>query len=226
MRPVHLLAALAFVADHSPAQPRFDPDGGPRARPRPVFDPAIPAEAQAAARLEILRVARDEARRIERAPRAALAGESWVNLGPTDGLVVYSGFTLSHVGSGRINAIRVDPRDPDVVYLGTAGGGVWKTWNFSAAQPDWHPVTELLGTLQIGSLDLDPQNPDTIFVGLGDFYDGLAGVIVRSRDGGLSWDDPIPLGSSLSVRDLRVDPGDSKIVLCATDVGLFRSSDG
>jgi len=231
MRPVLLLAALALTIHptfHRPVV--FDPDSGPegvpRMRPRPKIDPTIAPEALAAARFEILRTARAEAQRIERAPRAAVAGMSWVNLGPTDGLVQYAGLTLSHVGSGRLNAIRVDPRDPDIVYLASAGGGVWKTWNFSAPDAEWHPITELLGTLQIGAMDLDPQHPDTIFLGLGDFYDGLAGVVMRSRDGGRTWDDPIALGRSLSVRDLRVDPADSSSVLVTTDIGLYRSADG
>jgi len=226
MRPVKLVAlALVFVplADFSHTKPRMDPDGGVRARPRPRYDPSIPETALAAARLQILRIAREEGRRIERSPRAALAGQSWVNLGPTDGFLVYSGQVLSHVGSGRLSAIRVDPRDPNVVYLATAGGGLWKTWSFNHDDATWHPMTEFLGTLQIGAMDLDSKNPDTIFLGLGDFFDGLAGAIVRSRDGGRTWDDPIGLSGSLAVRDLRAD---GNIVLATTDAGLFRSSDG
>ena len=227
MRPVGLAALACFLlTDIGSTKMRFDPDGGPRRRPPPRSDPRISPTDIAAARLRILQTAREEARRIGRTTHAALAGNSWVNLGPADGLEVYAGQVLGHVGSGRLSAIRVDPRDPDRVYLASAGGGLWKTWNFSAEQPDWHPMTEMLGTLQIGALDLDPHAPDTIYLGLGDFFDGLAGVVVRSRNGGRDWDDIVALPGSRSVRDLRVDPDDGHIVLAATDGGLFRSTDG
>ena len=227
MRPVGLAVLASFlITDVSTVRLRFDPDGGPRRRPPPRVDPNLAPEAISAARLAILRTAQAEARRLARSTHVALAGNSWVNLGPADGLEIYSGQVLGHVGSGRLSAIRVDPRNPDVVYLASAGGGLWKTWNFSAAEPDWHPMTEQLGTLQIGGVELDPHAPDTIYLGLGDFFDGLSGVVVRSRNGGRDWDDVVALPGALSVRDVRVDPDDGAIVLAASDVGLFRSTDG
>jgi photosystem II stability/assembly factor-like uncharacterized protein len=185
---------------------------------------------------EILAAARSERARfghlLPGAPK--LSGVSWVNLGPTEGEWTLSNVTIS-VGSGRASAIRVDPRSPDVVYLATAGGGIWKTWSFTADPPVWHPITETLGTLSIGALDLDPQAPDTLYVGLGDFVDGNGGQVVKSPDGGQSYGDPVALTgmspttgralSAISIRDLRVDPTSSQVVLVASDVGLYRSTD-
>jgi hypothetical protein len=172
---------------------------------------------------------------------AAVSGVSWANLGPTAANFEWNGSLYSAQDTGRPNDIRVDPRSPDVVYDAVSGGGIWKTYNFTAATPDWIPITETLGNLAVGAFDEDP-NParaDTLWAGLGDFVDTAGGVLVRSTDGGASWSAPIALTGTYpgglgpngtgavvatSVRDLRIDPNDPDVVLVATDVGLFRST--
>lgn len=173
-------------------------------------------------------------------PFAAVAGLSWANLGPTAANFEWNGSQYNAQDSGRPNSIRVDPRSPDVVYLATSGGGIWKTYDFTNASPSWIPITETLGNLAIGAFDEDPNaaRADTLWAGLGDFVDTAGGVLVRSTNGGASWSATIALtgtypGSlgpngtgvvtAASVRDLRIDPNNPDVVLAATEVGLFRS---
>src|SRR5262249_12367581 len=101
-----------------------------------------------------------------------------------------------------------------------------KTSNFNAATPTWHPLTDQLGNLAVGAFDLDPRHPDTIFVGLGEPYYEPGGFVQKSTDGGATFGAPVQLGGAENVRDLRVDPTNSNVVLVATDLGLFRSADG
>jgi hypothetical protein len=181
-------------------------------------------------------------------PFAPVSGNTWVSLGPTDAVSEYNGVSYAQVDSGRATGIAVDPRDANVVYLATAGGGVWKAWDFVASTPNptWHPITENLGNLAVGAMALDPTNPDTLYIGLGDAESSGAygfgaiygNAIVKSTDGGGSWLAPVALSGTypptwgglavtpLAIRDLKVDPSNASIVLAATDVGLFRSPNG
>src|SRR5262249_50247293 len=122
-------------------------------------------------------------------PNAAVAGQSWVNLGPTDARIQANGQAYNGIDSGRAATIRVDPRDKDVVYLATAWGGLWKTYNFSAAQPTWLPISDTIGALSVGSFEIDPSTPDTLYLGIGDPLDTsvAGGALYKSTDGGSSW---------------------------------------
>lgn len=161
---------------------------------------------------------------------APLGAESWVSLGPEDAEQEYNDGPYEAVDSGRPTAIAVDPRDPNVVYLALAGGGVWKTWNFisGAPSPTWVPIGENLGALAVGALALDPSNPDTLYLALGDAFDQTGNGVYKSTDGGGTWSGPVALGGSLtptSARDLKVDPTDPTRVWVLTDAGLYLSTD-
>src|SRR5437870_5104945 len=97
-------------------------------------------------------------------------------------------FNGSPSNSGRVAALAVDPRNPDVAFLGAAAGGVWKTID---AGLNWTPMTDNQPSLSIGSLAIDPTNSSIIYVGTGeqnfsgDSYSG-AGVL-KSTDGGATW---------------------------------------
>src|SRR5206468_9545966 len=90
--------------------------------------------------------------------------------------------------AGRVAALAVDPRDPKVVYMGAAGGGVWKTTD---GGQHWTPLTDDQPSLATGAIALAPSNPDIVYVGTGeqnnsgDSYYG-AGVL-KSTDGGATW---------------------------------------
>ncbi|MDB4970105.1 MAG: hypothetical protein JWN44_5794 [Myxococcales bacterium] len=189
---------------------------------------------------QIFRAAQREAARIPR-NTAIVAGQSWVNLGPTDARIQINGAQYNGIDSGRAATIRVDPRDKDVVYLATASGGVWKSYDFTGAQPHWIPITDTVGSGFVGAFDLDPSNPDTLWMGLGDALDTTiaGGSVFKSTDGGASWKlmtaglaGTYAAGAgarperAVSVRDLAVDPSDGNHVLVTTEVGLFRTTDG
>jgi photosystem II stability/assembly factor-like uncharacterized protein len=158
---------------------------------------------------------------------AALPSESpWINLDSSRPSDLLYGLVETRPVGGVVTSIRVDPRSADVIYVATSDGGVWKSTDFTSAQPNWIPLTDDVGRLTIGAMDLDPQHPDTLYVGLNDVVqDGMHQGIFRSVDGGAHWGPLAPLNTASQIQDLMVDPSNSSNVLVATDRGLFRSVD-
>ncbi len=169
----------------------------------------------------------------------AQAQETWINIGPAPMRNSIIGQQQVDV-TGRVTALAVDPRDPNVVYLGAAQGGVWKSTNDGVS---WTPLTDDQPSLAVGALALDPQNPDTIYVGTGEPHASLdsyygAGVL-KSIDGGQTWQQ---LGAreftGLGISSIVVHPSNANMVYAASSAavgavgprvpsqGIFRSTDG
>src|SRR2546422_6352199 len=150
---------------------------------------------------------------------------------------------------GRVNSIAVDPTTTTngsiVAYLGSVGGGVWKTTNCCSASTSWSVTTDdpLLATISIDSVTIDPNNHNTIYAGTGDLNFGTFSMgsqgILKSTDAGASW---ALLGASVfgpalsepagqfpqynAVGKVRVDPNNSNNVVAGTKTGLYFSYDG
>jgi hypothetical protein len=209
-------------------------------RPEREHDGPLPAYRASSAELAVRnRVALAESAKLQQRARLARAtaptvpGTTWVSLGPTEGAQQMTEKT-PQVISGRINDIAVDPRDPDVVYVATSGGGVWKTFDLMApAGATWLPLSDTQPSLAAGALALDPDHPDTLYVGYGDFVHAVGNSVARTGDGGLTWSQPVELGGTYpapsglpaNVRGIRALAVHGSRVLVGTDVGLFASTD-
>ena len=162
----------------------------------------------------------------------------WVSIGPAP--MKNSAMGQQNVDvSGRVKALAVDPRNSNVVYLGAAQGGVWKTTDGGAS---WQPLTDKQPSLAVSALALDPRNPDTIYVGTGEPHPGLdnyygAGIL-KSTDGGATWQQ---LGADtftgLGIASIVIDPNNSNVIYVASSRtgvegsatpvrGVFKSTNG
>jgi photosystem II stability/assembly factor-like uncharacterized protein len=136
--------------------------------------------------------------------------------------------------SGRITSIAGCEKDVKTIYVGTAGGGVWKTTNAGAS---FKPIFDKY-CQSIGSITIDQKNPDVIYVGTGEsnmrnsvsYGDGL----YKSTDGGDNWD-KIGLDSSEHISKIVINPQNSNIIYVAVPGplwsdgkcrGVFKSIDG
>lgn len=153
---------------------------------------------------------------------------SWRSIGPTQAKYETNEVTLQVSDSGRVRTILPHPTDPDTLYVLTSGGGLWKTTTFTHTNPHWEAKTDALISTTGGSVAFG-RNPETLYLGVGDPFDvrGLiAGVMVKSTDGGNTWSPFVDLAGATSVRDVKVDTsGPNDIILVATNFGLFRSAD-
>jgi photosystem II stability/assembly factor-like uncharacterized protein len=130
--------------------------------------------------------------------------------------------------SGRITAIVVDPQVPTHIFVGSAGGGVWESTDTGR---NWRPLTDDAPTLSIGALaaEYDAGGNLTVYAGTGEANSGYARLgqgILRSRDGGRSWDQ---VGQSSFAGNgfyrLVMDPRDGSRLVAATYAGAYVSED-
>ena len=147
----------------------------------------------------------------------------WRNIGPFRG--------------GRANAIIGIRGNDQVYYLGTVGGGVWKTTDGGTT---WQNISDgYFSTSSIGAITVAPTDPDIIYVGTGEH--AVRGVmsnygngVYKSTDGGKTWRH-IGLAGTRHISRIAVHPYHSDVVLVAaqgaafgagTERGIFLSTDG
>ena len=107
----------------------------------------------------------------------------------TDAQSLFEDHPVRHIGpgtmSGRVTALDVDPTDRDIIYAGTASGGLWRSTSSGA---NWEPLFDDQDILSIGSVAVAPSNPDVIWAGTGEGNPRNSHTsgrgIYRSIDGG------------------------------------------
>ncbi len=129
---------------------------------------------------------------------------------------------------GRTRSLIIRPDNPDVMYAGAVGGGVWKTTDGGKS---WNPQSDFLPSIGISTLAIDPNNLDTLYAGTGESFagDGLRGAgIFKTTDGGAHWTQ-LPGTTTPDfyyVNKVVVSPKNSRNVYAATYEGVYGSTDG
>jgi photosystem II stability/assembly factor-like uncharacterized protein len=128
--------------------------------------------------------------------------------------------------AGRISSVAVDPSDPAHVLIGAGGGGIWETRDGGKT---WEPRADDKPSLAIGAIAFDPSNPAIVYAGTGegDFFSRLGVGLLRSTNGGRTWQVRARgafVGSGFF--DLVVDPLNGNHVLAATELAVYESVNG
>lgn len=127
---------------------------------------------------------------------------------------------------GRTRSLVIDPRNANVLYAAAVTGGIWKSTDAGA---HWTPLADFLPSLNANALALDPQAPDTLYVGTGEgYFWGLSnpGVgVLRSDDGGATWQHLPATASWKWVNRIAISPADRNLIVVAGDGGVRRSTD-
>lgn len=132
-------------------------------------------------------------------------------------------------GAGRINGVRALPGSTTTWFACSPGGGLWKTTNSGTS---WSIVgTDFLSSIGTSDVAIDPGNTNIMYLatGDGDAYDTYALGVLKTTDGGVTWN---TTGLNWNVTQNRVcnriliHPTNTQIVIAATDNGIWRTTDG
>ncbi len=137
--------------------------------------------------------------------------------------------------SGRVTAIDVVLNNPDIMYAGTASGGLWKS---TSGGIKWEPIFEKEVTASIGSVAIQQSNPSVIWVGTGEgnprnSLNGGYGIY-KSLDGGNTWE-AMGLQKTRHIHRVIIDPTNPDIVYAAAigspwgehpERGVYKTTDG
>ncbi len=167
-----------------------------------------------------------------------LGFHTWQEIGPTTtnepDVVTFTGHPTTI--SGRVTALAIANSCTDQhcrVWVGAAGGGIWKTNNALSTTPDWHPSSHGLASNAIGSIALDPTDSTgrILYAGTGEpngSSDSEAGVgLYKSFDFGNTWillPGSIPVAKDRSIGAIAIDPTNPLHIYIGTDVARHGSS--
>ena len=147
--------------------------------------------------------------------------------------------TLRNIGpggmSGRVTSIDVVLQNPDIIYVGTASGGLWKS---TSGGISWKPIFEKEVTASIGAVAIQQSNPSVIWVGTGEgnprnSLNGGYGIF-KSLDGGKNWKS-MGLEKTRHIHKVVIDPTNPNVVYVAAigspwgehpERGVFKTTDG
>jgi hypothetical protein len=135
---------------------------------------------------------------------------------------------------GRIRSIVIDPTNPSIMWVGSVGGGIWKTVDGGTS---WSPMDDFLATIAVGCMAIDNTNPDVLYAGTGEgFFEAVMGSsntatmrgagVFKSTDEGVTWTQLANTATWTFVNRLATHPTNGNIVWAATDTGVYRSADG
>ena len=143
---------------------------------------------------------------------------------------------IGPVRGGRVTTVTGVPSEPLTFYMGTVGGGVWKTTD---AGHTWLPMTDgQISVGPVGAVEVSQSNPKVIYAGTGSSKIrsniSIGHGIYKSVDAGKTWTF-IGLRDVGQIATIRVDPGNPDLVFVAVsgnpfvpnkERGLYRSNDG
>lgn len=132
---------------------------------------------------------------------------------------------------GRIRAIAINPANPDIIFIGSVAGGIWKSID---AGSSWTVVNDFLPNLAVTSIVYDPANLNIMYASTGEGYDnsdGLPGAgIFKSVNGGANWTQLASTNSTdfTFVNKLAHHPDSTGILFAVTSYPgqILKSIDG
>ena len=158
----------------------------------------------------------------------------WTSIGPSTGI------------GGRILNIAINPVKTTSIFVGSAGGGIWKSYDGANT---WQPVTTSTGVMGVPAVIISSADTNVMYAGTGEVYRydstgttafpnntgysvwktrGTYGVgIIKSTDGGKTWSQVFTksLANLFGIQRMKFDPTNNNIVYaCATD-GLYKTTD-
>jgi len=137
--------------------------------------------------------------------------------------------------SGRVTSIDAVHDNPEVMYVGTASGGLWKS---TSGGIKWAPIFDKQITASVGAVAIQQSNPSVVWVGTGEgnprnSLNGGYGVF-KTLDGGKTWKS-MGLEKTRHIHKILIDPTDPNTVYVGAigspwgaheERGVYKTTDG
>ncbi len=150
----------------------------------------------------------------------------WESIGP------------NNVG-GRILSLAIDPSNTNILWAGSASGGLWKSTTKGIGADAWEYVNTGFPTISISAITIDPTNPNVMYIGTGEisyYHFPLIGTpgarasygmgILKSTDAGATWN-TTPLTFTFSqitaIQKIVLNPLNTNTMYAATSEGVYKS---
>lgn len=160
--------------------------------------------------------------------RSAAVG-AWTSIGPTN------------IG-GRSLCIAIDPTDTNKIWMGSAGGGLWKSTVGGLGVDAWTYVPTGFPVIGVATVAINPTNANEMYIGTGETYNlGSYGVglterttrgsygmgILKSTDGGTTWTQSLnwTYQQQQCIWEIVINPLRVQTVFAATTQGVYKSTD-
>jgi PKD repeat protein len=149
----------------------------------------------------------------------SLAG-NWTSMGPT-----YTGG--GYAGLGRINSIAFHPTNNNIIYIGAASGGIWKTSNGGT---NWIPLGDDNAALGVSDIIvIENGASETIYLATGDkdHSDTYSIGVLKSTNGGTTWQTTgldWTANQQRLVYRLLIDPSNQNLLYAATSNGFYMTN--
>ncbi len=154
--------------------------------------------------------------------------------------VEWKGIGPKNIG-GRTLSVAIDPEDPNIIYAGSAGGGLWRSTTGGVGGSAWEYISTGYPIHGVGAIEINPENSQEIYIGTGEVYNygnTLGGVAIRATrgsygigilkttDGGATWSKALDwaYNEQGGVQALAIDPQNPEIVWAGTTEGTLRST--
>ena len=137
--------------------------------------------------------------------------------------------------SGRVTAIDAVHGNPDIIYAGTASGGLWRS---TSGGVEWEPIFDEESAHSIGAIAINQSNPDVIWVGTGEGNPrnsvSAGNGLFKTIDGGSSWTH-LGLDETRSIHRILLHPDNPDVAYIGalgpiygeTETrGVFKTTDG
>lgn len=156
--------------------------------------------------------------------------DPWESIGP-------------HNRGGRTLALEFNPQNPNTIFIGTASGGLWRSYTSGIGETAWDYVDTGFPVLGVSTIAFLPGDSMTMYIGTGEVYNvaasgtgaayratrGSYGIgILKTTDGGETWEKSLDwsYNQNHGVWSVKIDPNDTNIIYAATTDGVYKSING
>lgn len=162
-------------------------------------------------------------------------------LNQKDGLGEWRSMGPNNIG-GRSLCLAVHPVDTNIIFMGSASGGLWKSTTGGIGASAWSLVNTGFPSSAVSSIAIDSSNPNVMYIGTGENYGyqysengvdvrvtrGMYGIgILKTTNAGQSWSKSLDwsYNSKSGIWNVIINSKNSNVLYASTSEGVYRSND-